>query len=403
MFRPIRTLIQLAAKDYFSEWKMSGFSILALAAVLGPMLILFGLKFGLIGSMVETLVRNPHNLEIRSLGSGRFDEHFLSQLRSRENVAFVAPEQRRIASTVELKNSASPDIVGVSFMPTGEGDPLLQGIQSTPSTNELILSAGAAKKLKAKSGDLLEASISRTFQGQAQREQFSLLVSAIAPQTASDREVAFVHVQTSKDISAYRDGHSVPSRGWNRGSRLQADKPYPAFRAYASSLNDLEDLQDFFQLLDLDVRTRSQEAALVRGMDRNLTSIYWVVAIIGMVGYALSLAATLWSNVDRKHRDLSVLRVVGYRTGDITWFPIVQAMFTALLGWAVASLIYLGVGKLINSLMASQIEAGETVCRLLPQHFLIALLITLLTAVIAAGIAGFRASRIEPADGLREI
>ena len=118
MLRHFSNIVRLASKDYFAEWKMSGFSILALAAVLGPMLILFGLKFGLIGSMVDTLLRNPHNLEIRSLGSGRFDENFLEQLRNRENVAFVAPEQRRIASSVEMKSNTSPDIVAVNFMPT---------------------------------------------------------------------------------------------------------------------------------------------------------------------------------------------------------------------------------------------------------------------------------------------
>lgn len=403
MFRRLSNLFWLAAKDYFSEWKMSGFSILALAAVLGPMLILFGLKYGVVGSMVDKLLLNPHNLEVRSLGAGRFDENFLEQLRSRENVSFVAPEQRSIASSVELKSENAPDILSVQFLPTAEGDPLLQGISQTPGLYEVILSAPAAKKLNVKAGDMINGSIGRTLYNKPQREHFPLEVLAVAPLQASDRDVAFVHQQTSQDISAYRDGHRVDSRGWNTGSEMTTPKPYPAFRAYARSLDDLEDLQNFFEIIDLDVRTRSQEAALVRGIDKNLTSIYWVVAIIGLVGYSLSLAASLWSNVDRKRRDLSVLRVVGYRTGDIVWFPVVQAFFTGLFGWLMATAIYFGVGELINTLLADQLEAGQKVCVLLPVHYAAALVITVLTAVVSAGLAGFRASRIEPADGLREI
>ncbi len=63
----------LAARDYRDEWQMSGFFILALAAVLGPMLVLFGLKFGIISSMVDNLVEDPRNREIRPIGSGHFD------------------------------------------------------------------------------------------------------------------------------------------------------------------------------------------------------------------------------------------------------------------------------------------------------------------------------------------
>ena len=36
--------LRLASRDYTHEWQMSGCFVLALAAVLGPMLVLFGLK-----------------------------------------------------------------------------------------------------------------------------------------------------------------------------------------------------------------------------------------------------------------------------------------------------------------------------------------------------------------------
>ena len=94
---------------------------------------------------------------------------------------------------------------------------------------------------------------------------------------------------------------------------------------------------------------------------------------------------------------------MGFRTGDIVWFPVLQALFTAVLGWGAASLVYLGVEQSINRMLASQLEQGQNVCLLLPEHFMVAVAFTVGSAVVAAALGGFRAARIEPSDGLREI
>ena len=63
-------VFRLASRDYFHEKLMSSCFVLALAAVLGPMMVLFGLKFGIVGAMVDQLIENPLNREIRPVGSG---------------------------------------------------------------------------------------------------------------------------------------------------------------------------------------------------------------------------------------------------------------------------------------------------------------------------------------------
>jgi putative ABC transport system permease protein len=98
-----------------------------------------------------------------------------------------------------------------------------------------------------------------------------------------------------------------------------------------------------------------------------------------------------------------VLRLVGVQTAEIVWFPVFQALFTGLLGWLLAGLIYLGVAQTINRLLAPQLEAGTSVCRLLPGHFIVAMVFTLWSAVVAAGLSGYRVARIEPSEGLREV
>ena len=138
-------------------------------------------------------------------------------------------------------------------------------------------------------------------------------------------------------------------------------------------------------------------------MDRNLSAIYWAIAIIGLVGFSLSLGASLWANVDRKRRELSVLRLVGFRTWDIVWFPVVQAFYTAVFGWGLAIVIYRGAAWAINDMLSDQLADGQQVCVLLPEHYTWALGLTVTAAVLAAALAGLRSARIEPSEGLREL
>jgi len=53
-------------------------------------------------------------------------------------------------------------------------------------------------------------------------------------------------------------------------------------------------------------------------------------------------------------------------------------------------------------MMADQTE-GQSVCVLLPEHFVAAGVVTVAAAIIAAALSGARAARIAPSDGLREI
>ncbi|MDZ7644340.1 MAG: FtsX-like permease family protein [Woeseiaceae bacterium] len=121
-----------------------------------------------------------------------------------------------------------------------------------------------------------------------------------------------------------------------------------------------------------------------------------------MAGYGLSFGSSVWANIDRKRRDFSVLRLTGFRSSGIVWFPVLQAMLTAVLGWLIAAIVFFLVQAGLNSLFAGNIGGGQDVCRLLPVHFLIALALTLAAATVAAALGGLRLARLEPSLALRE-
>jgi len=396
-------VLRLASRDYLHEGLMSSCFVLALAAVLGPMMVLFGLKFGIVGAMVDQLIEKPLNREVRPVGSGHFDQDWLEKVRARPDVAFLIPRTRSIAATIELNSEHSSRIVSVELMASDHGDPLLPPDSPLPEgTTTVVLSQSAAEKLGVAPGDTLDGSLARRFRDKQERVHLPLSVAAIAPAQAYSRDGAFVSLALLEALEDFRDGRAVPDLGWE-GEPAETNRTYPGFRLYARTIYDVAGLRDAFARLNVDVHTRSAEIELVQRMNRNLTAIYWAIAIVGLVGFSLSLGASLWANIDRKRKELSVLRLVGFRTADIVWFPMVQALFTAVLGWALAVAIYQTTALVINDMLAAQLESGQQVCRLLPWHYAIALLLTSTAAVLAAGLAGLRSARVEPSDSLRDM
>ncbi len=403
MLRQLRHSLVLASRDYFHEWRISICFVLALAAVLGPMLVLFGLKFGIVGSMIEELVEDPVKREIRPVGSGRYDRAWIDTLRQRDDVEFIVPRIRSIASTLSVSSEQAGRILQFEVIPSANGDPLLNPQLAAPSgLDRIVLSASAAKKLQVNAGDHIEGSLRRQYNGRRERVSLNLQVVAIAPATAFSRDGLFASVALVEALEDFRDGHAVPALGWEGADAVQ-DRRYTGFRLYAKSIYGVAALQESFERSGIDVRTRAADIESVRRMDQTLSAIYWAIALIGLGGFSLSLGASLWANVDRKRKELSVLRLVGFHTGEIILFPVVQGLYTALLGWALACGIYAAAAWSINFMLAPQLESAQKICRLLPEHYAIALVITAGASMLAAILAGIRAARVEPSEGLREI
>ncbi len=403
MFRQKRQVISLASKDYFHEWQISVCFVLALAAVLGPMLVLFGLKFGIVGSMIDELVENPVKREIRPVGSGHYDRSWIEKLRQRDDVDFIVPRIRSIASTLSVSSEQAGRILQFEVIPSAKGDPLLDDqLQSPEGMKKIVLSASAAKKLQVSAGNQIEGSLLRQYQGVKERVSLRLEVVAVAPATAFNRDGLFASVMLVEALEDFRDGHAVPALGW-QGSDVVQDRSYTGFRLYARSIYDVSGLRDSFERSGIEVRTQAADIESVRRMDQTLSAIYWAIALIGLGGFSLSLGASLWANVDRKRKELSVLRLVGFRSGEIVLFPVVQGLYTAIFGWALACGIYYVAAWSINFMLAPQLDAAQKICRLLPEHYGIALAITAGASVLAAILAGMRAAGIEPSEGMRDI
>jgi putative ABC transport system permease protein len=400
----ITNIIRLSFRDYSHEWRMSGCFILALSSVLAPMMILFGLKFGIVTTMIHQLVENPANREIRPIGSGRYDDAWIDQYRNRGDVEFIIPKTRALAATIQLKSTSANRIVSTELLATAAGDPLLTGLTSVPKDySQVVLSQSAAKKLKVSTGDEIDASLARQFQGRRERVHLPLEVIDVADEVVTSRNVAFVNLELLIASEQFKDGRAVPKLGWEGNSDKLEERVYPSFRLYARSIYDVENIVNDLEKAGARIKANVGEIKTVQSIDENLSVIFWIIACVGALGFSFSLGASLWANVDRKRKELSVLRLVGFKSGRIVMFPVLQSCYTAVLGWLLAVLVYLAFEYLINFFLAPQLNLDRALCFLLAEHFLWALGMTIVIAIFAAILGGMRAARIEPSDGLREI
>ena len=400
----LRLVIELALREFAHERVMSACFVLSLSAVLLPLLVLFGLKFGIIGNLLEPLKEDPRYRQILPAGSGSYGPDWFAAMAARSDVAFIVPRTRAIAATMRLQSvdNEAGRIISVELIPSASGDPALSGLEPPRGLDTIALSLDAADKLGVSEGDSVKGILSRTLGGERQTVLLPLAVGAVASAAAFARDGMFVSPELLMAVEDFKDGRAVEALGWSGAAATEGPRYFAGFRLYARSVDDVAGLRKALMDRGIDVRSRVADIELVQALDRNLSIVFWIIAGIAAVGYGLAFGSSVWANVDRKRLEFSVLRLTGFRTRAIVWFPIVQAVLTGVLGWLVAALVFFVVQAGLNILFAETVGGGESVCRLLPAHFILALLLTLGAAAIAAALGGRRLAMLEPSLALRE-
>lgn len=392
----IGLVASLAWQDYRNDGWLSACSVLALVAVIAPLLVLFGLKFGLVSSLTERLETDPASREIIPLGGGRFSAAFIAQLGERSDVAFAVPRTRQIAATAQVGT------LTLEMLPTAAGDPLLAGLPLPHGLDQIVLSHTAAEKLAARPGDWLETRFARQVAGRVEAQRTRLQVLAVLPLEAFAREGLFADLALLEAAEDYRDGRAVPALGWaGDAASVSEQRIYPAFRLYARSLSDVEPLRVYFAGQNLLVSTQAHTIAQVQSLSRNLSIVFWIIAGLALAGAFAAIFAGTLAAVARKHRELSVLRLLGFSTAALLLFVLLQALYSAGFA-AVLSVGLYGLAEAALNKLFVQVP-GEYASHLLARHYGLALVAVLGVSAVAAAGGGWRVARIQASEGIRDV
>lgn len=397
----IGLVAHLAWRDLAHERRLFACMAVGFAAVLAPLIVLFGLKHGVIQGLRDSFIENPRARMVVNTANRNFDQAFMQALQARPEVAFAVPRTRTLNAEARFERADRPGtVIRGELVATAPGDPLL-GAVTAPGLDGFVASASLAARLELAPGMRVTM---RAIRGDgAAREVMNLpmTVAAVAPPQAFDRDGVFVLLPVLALIDDFTD-NVVPPDALPQPA-VAPTRSFAGFRAHAKRLEDVVALDHALRRQGVEVDTRAGEIAGLLALDRNLDLLFLVIAGLGGAGYLVSLAVGLYASVERKRRDLSLLRLIGITGTGLRLFPILQAAAIGIAGAAIAIAVALGVAALVNGVAADTADTtARAVCRIAPDHVAVAAAITLIGAILAAAFAGGRAARIQPAEGLRD-
>ena len=393
----IRLVLALAWQDLRHERRLALCAVAGLAAVLAPLLVLFGLKTGAVERARTELIENPRARQITNLATGSFDEAFLRRLQARPEVEFVALRARSLNSEAFFARTDRPATArAAELVPSGPRDPLLRGAPA-PAPEEIVPQANFAARLGLQPGMTVQMRVPAA----TGREPLlvTLRVAAIAPVAATGRDAVLVHPLLQRLVSAHVDQLLPQGATLAHAAALPA-LPAEGFRLHVRDLRHVVALDAALRAEDIAVESRAEEVGALFALDRALGLLFAVLAGLGGAGYLVSLGVGLYAGVERKLRELSLLRLAGFRRGDLVLFTLAQAGLTGATGALLAAGVALAIQTALNRFWPVADAAGALSSIALP-HFLVAIVGTIAAAALAAAFAGARAARIRPAEGLR--
>jgi len=400
---PLILLLKLGIDDLMHDRKVSFFIMASIVAIVAPLLLLFGLKFGIVSQMRAELIADPRNLEIRMLGSAKLDDAWFTRFKQTPGLGFIQPMTRSLNTIGDLYVDSRRFVENAELIPTAQGDPLLNNISLPQNKDDVVLSASASLKLGVKEGDIVRLRVARVFENRSERAQIPLRVVGVLPPTAFNRPAAFLLLPLLVDVEDFRDGFNVEGSGIATGETPQTRNNFARARIYADRIESVESLSALLQGEGIETSSRLAEIKAVQSIDKVLGLIFAVIAWIALLGCAASLIGALMANIDRKRKDLALLRLMGYSKSAMQLYVVIQACALTFAGFAVGCLLYLVGSYLFNQLLGAYMPAGQFVCRLEPIHFFVALCAALLVAIFVAGAGGGLATKIEPAESLRDV
>ena len=153
----------------------------------------------------------------------------------------------------------------------------------------------------------------------------------------------------------------------------------------------------------LSIRSKAAEVDNLNGFAESLTGGFLIISLFSVMGFLVSLTASLWSNFERKRQATSFLRLIGMRACGLIAIPIYQALLIATMGFAGALITFLGAGFVIEAVFSdigASVEGDLVV--LSASDLLMFFAMTLGISVLASIFSSYGLSRISPAEGLRE-
>jgi|YNPMSStandDraft_1061717.scaffolds.fasta_scaffold06696_2 putative ABC transport system permease protein len=388
-------ILRLALADLRHRPVLALCAALGLAAVLAPLVLLAGLRAGVLAGLREGLLADPRATEIVTIANREFAPDLLATLAARPEVGFLVPRTRALSAAIQIEE---PDgrFGRVELLPSAPGDPLLGGAGPAAAA-EVIASAALARRLGVRPGDALMGVVGRIAGGERQLLRLPLVVIGIAPPEAATREALFATIGLLATVEDFLEGRIGEAA---RPGETAGPRPFAGFRLHVRRLEQVPALAAQLAAEGIPVASRAEEVAALLRLDRDLALLVGILAGMGGAGYAVSLAVGMWAQVARQRRDLALLALFGLPRGGRWAIPMLQAGVIGAAGAVMGIGFALAAEAGVNAAFRGGATGEWPVSVISGRMLVLAVAVTCGLAVLSAAAAARAAARIEPAEGL---
>ena len=392
--------IHLALKAFRQRAYQNVFCAFGLAAVLAPLIVLFGLKTGIIDGLINDMKNSPSILKITLRENNPLTPLELETLKAFPEVGFVVGSYRSTALRAEARRSKTDlEIVNIDLWPSDANDPLLKHANLNLAPTQIALTETVATKLGKVVGDTLIMSANR--KGGEEFFEIELEVANILPPHILTRERGLVHKTLAGNLSGFLDNYAIPGNSFGGKSLETRDAPFDSLRIYASSLDMIAPLVKIIEKLGFKTSSEATKIVWIRSLEDTMNGVFLIVSIAGILGYSVSLWATIANSIAERRLEFSLLRLIGLSEKSLWAFPIVQAICITSVGLAIAFAAAFITADFFNSYYLTNLFDGN-ICRISATHVFLSCALSFMLALFAATHQLFAMKSISPTEALSE-
>ncbi len=218
MSTQIAIVFDNAIRDMLDEWVLTLCIVLSIAAIACPLLILFGLKQGVVQSVRDEFIRDPTYREIRPRETREYAPEFFASIDRDDRVELVVPDITRSASSLQIETADGVRSRTTDAHATIPGDPLLMlNGAAVPGRGQVVVSASLAEEFELAVGDELTLLVGRRHEGRSQNAAEPVQVVAVLDPRADAKNGLYLPLPLIVDIESFRFGRDVERDGWPAG------------------------------------------------------------------------------------------------------------------------------------------------------------------------------------------
>lgn len=178
---------------------------------------------------------------------------------------------------------------------------------------------------------------------------------------------------------------------------------YDSLRVIVDDVDNLERIEKDIKKLGYNTQSEAGSAEEIKKQTMQVTLILGGIGSVAFIVSAIGIINTMLMSIYERQKEIGVMKVIGASINDIRSMFLIESGFIGFFGGIIGLLISLGVGKIINNLLAGggMFGTGGDIIAISPGLAIVGVGFSSLVGVLAGYIPARRATKLSAIEALR--